>query len=79
MFNDGVKKAEEMIVNLDEKSLSVKWSLLMNAKPIMEMPRGEALRDTLNHIVHHRAQLGVYLRMNDIPHPSLYGPSADER
>jgi uncharacterized damage-inducible protein DinB len=44
----------------------------------MTQPRTEVLRSFLNHMVHHRAQLGVYLRMNDIPVPGMYGPSADE-
>jgi len=45
----------------------------------MTMPKIAVLRNfVLNHMIHHRAQLGVYLRLNDIPVPSIYGPSADE-
>jgi uncharacterized damage-inducible protein DinB len=55
------------------------WTLLMGGKPIFAMPRAAVLRSfCMNHIIHHRAQLGVYLRLNNIPVPSVYGPSADE-
>ena len=55
------------------------WSLLQNGQELMTMPRLDVLRRfVLNHLIHHRAQLGVYLRLNDIPVPSIYGPSADE-
>jgi uncharacterized damage-inducible protein DinB len=55
------------------------WSLLMGGKTLMTLPRAVVLRNfVLNHNVHHRAQMGVYLRLNDIPVPSIYGPSADE-
>ncbi len=45
----------------------------------MAMPRLAVLRQTINHLIHHRAQLGVYLRLNDLPVPAIYGPSTDER
>jgi uncharacterized damage-inducible protein DinB len=55
------------------------WSLLQGGNVIFTMPRAACLRGMiLNHLVHHRAQLSVYLRMNDVPVPALYGPSADE-
>ncbi len=51
----------------------------MNGKPIMTLPRYGVLRTlTMNHLIHHRAQLGVYLRLNNVPVPATYGPSADE-
>ncbi|MEK7831861.1 MAG: damage-inducible protein DinB, partial [Acidobacteriota bacterium] len=56
------------------------WSLLAGGNPIFTMPRIACLRGMIfNHLIHHRAQLGVYLRMNDVPVPGLYGPSADEQ
>ncbi|HTU32216.1 MAG TPA: DinB family protein [Candidatus Acidoferrum sp.] len=62
----------------DDKLLSP-WTLLAGGQKIFAMPRLAVLRSfVLSHIIHHRAQLGVYLRMNDVPVPSLYGPSADE-
>ena len=55
------------------------WSLLSGGKTVFSMPRIAVMRSfIMNHIIHHRAQLGVYLRLNDVPVPSIYGPSADE-
>ena len=55
------------------------WSLLKGGDMILTRPRINVIRDfVLNHGIHHRAQLGVYLRLNSIPVPSIYGPSADE-
>ena len=57
----------------------VPWSLKQNGQTIFTMPRYTCIHSFfLNHVVHHRAQLSVYLRLNDIPVPSMYGPSADE-
>jgi len=61
------------------EALHKTWSLLRAGKAIFTLPRAAVLRTfMLNHIIHHRAQLGVYLRLNDVPVPSIYGPSADE-
>jgi uncharacterized damage-inducible protein DinB len=55
------------------------WSLLNAGNTIFTLPRAAVLRSlVMNHMIHHRAQLGVYLRLNDVPVPALYGPSADE-
>jgi uncharacterized damage-inducible protein DinB len=55
------------------------WTLLSNGQTLWTMPRAAVLRGfVFNHMIHHRAQLGVYLRLNDLPVPSIYGPSADE-
>jgi uncharacterized damage-inducible protein DinB len=55
------------------------WSLLATGKTLFTMPRIACIRSfVMNHVIHHRAQLGVYLRLNDIPVPAIYGPSADE-
>ena len=51
----------------------------MGERQLMTLPRGVVLRQNINHLVHHRAQLTVYLRLLDIPVPSVYGPTADER
>ncbi len=57
----------------------VPWTLKQGGQVIFTMPRYTCIRSFfLNHVVHHRAQLGVYLRLNDIPVPAMYGPSADE-
>ena len=56
------------------------WSLLSGGEVMLAMPKVAVLRSfVMNHMIHHRAQLTVYLRMNDVPLPALYGPSADEQ
>jgi uncharacterized damage-inducible protein DinB len=56
------------------------WSLLQGGRTIFSMPRIAVLRSmVMNHTIHHRGQLAVYLRLNDVPVPALYGPSADEQ
>ena len=78
-FDSNVAKAREAIAGAADESLFQPWSLLMNGKEIMTLPRVAVLRSfVLNHLIHHRGQLSVYLRLNDIPVPSIYGPSADE-
>ena len=55
------------------------WKLLLNGKEVLSMPRIAVIRGMImNHMIHHRAQLTVYFRLNDVPVPALYGPSADE-
>jgi uncharacterized damage-inducible protein DinB len=55
------------------------WTLEFNGQKMFTLPRAAVLRSScFSHIIHHRAQLGVYLRLNDVPVPALYGPSADE-
>lgn len=67
------------LANASDEVLMTNWSLLSGGQVLFTMPRIAVLRSFLfNHIVHHRAQLIVYLRMNDVPVPGLYGPSADE-
>jgi uncharacterized damage-inducible protein DinB len=79
MFDKNVAAAREAIAEADDERLLKQWSLLSGGKTIMTLPRIAVLRSfVLNHSIHHRAQLGVYLRLNDVPVPSIYGPSADE-
>ena len=67
-----------MLFRSDDQLLKP-WSLLSGGKTIFTMPRIGVIRSMiLNHMIHHRAQLGVYLRLNNLPVPSIYGPSADE-
>jgi len=55
------------------------WTVLMGGKELMSLPRVAMIRSfLLNHWIHHRGQLSVYLRLLDVPVPSIYGPSADE-
>jgi uncharacterized damage-inducible protein DinB len=78
-FDQGVAKARAAIAGASDEHLLKPWSLLNGGQVLMTMPRAVVLRNfVMNHIIHHRAQLGVYLRLNDIPVPAIYGPSADE-
>lgn len=71
--------ARKAIAGATDQDLMKTWSLLNGGKTIFSMPRAAVLRVFfMNHLIHHRAQLGVYLRLLDIPVPSIYGPSADE-
>jgi uncharacterized damage-inducible protein DinB len=79
-FDRDVAKAREALKGASDAQLMEPWSLLSGGKTIFSMPRIAVLRGmVMNHMIHHRAQLGVYLRLNDIPVPALYGPSADEQ
>ena len=78
-FDQKVAEARAAIEGVSDAELMKPWSLLQNGKTMMTLPKAAVLRSfVMNHLVHHRAQLGVYLRLNDIPVPSVYGPSADE-
>jgi len=75
-----VAKARESLSRTnDDFLMTTKWRLLAGGKVVMETPRHVVLRDTLNHLAHHRGQLTVYLRLNDQPVPAIYGPSADDQ
>jgi len=63
----------------DEFLLTTKWRLKAGGHVVMEQPRHVVLRDTLNHLAHHRGQLTVYLRLLEQPVPAIYGPSADDQ
>lgn len=78
-FDQGVVKARAAIAGASDEHLAKPWTLLAGGKVIFTMPRAAVLRSmVLNHLIHHRAQLGVYLRLNGIAVPAIYGPSADE-
>ena len=79
IFDRNYAKFREALAGASDEALMKDWSLLAGGQVIFTKPRAVCLRgDVLNHLVHHRAQLGVYLRLNDAPVPALYGPSADE-
>ena len=78
-FDKNVSAARAAIAGASDAHLFKPWSLLNNEKPLLTMPRIACLRSwVMNHTIHHRAQLGVYLRLNNVPLPAIYGPSADE-
>lgn len=78
-FDKHVKDARAAIAGASDEHLMQIWSLIFQGKTVLQLPRAAVLRGVvMNHIIHHRAQLGVYLRMNDIAIPGMYGPSADD-
>jgi len=78
-FDKNVAAFRAAVAETNDGAMMAPWSLLSGGKTMFSMPRVAVVRGMLlNHIIHHRAQLGVYLRLNDIPVPSIYGPSADE-
>ena len=80
VLDDSVKKGQASLrATSDEALFSTSWRLLVSGQVVSEQPRHIVLRETLNHLAHHRGQLTVYLRLNDIPVPAVYGPSADDQ
>ena len=78
-FDDGVAQARAALQKTGDDAWTQSWKLSIGGKPIFGGSRFLAYRQLfVNHIVHHRAQLGVYLRLNNTPVPSTYGPSADD-
>lgn len=79
LFDKNVGAARAALASCSDERMMGTWSLLAGEHTLMSMPRVAVLRTwVVNHVIHHRAQLGVYLRLNDLPVPSVYGPSADE-
>ena len=78
-FDRQTSEGRALLAAASDETLLASWTLLGGGKPHFTMPRVAVLRTfVMNHNVHHRAQLGVYLRLLDVPVPALYGPSADE-
>ncbi|HEY3823266.1 MAG TPA: DinB family protein [Bryobacteraceae bacterium] len=78
-LDKNVADARALIAGASDEQLGKNWSFLYGGHVVMEMPRAAALRTVvMNHIIHHRGQLSVFLRLLDVPIPSIYGPSADE-
>ena len=78
-FDRNVAAARDAIESASDVMLAEPWTLRAGERTIFTMPRSGVLRSTvINHIIHHRAQLTVYLRLKDVPVPGMYGPSADE-
>lgn len=77
-FDKHVSEARKAIASAKDADFKVQWSLKHGDRVIFSMLRGPVVRTTINHLVHHRGQLTVYLRLIDVPVPSIYGPTADE-
>jgi uncharacterized damage-inducible protein DinB len=78
-FDKLVAGAREKIAGAGDADFTLPWSLMMGERAVWTASRWEVVRNTINHLVHHRGQLTVYLRLIDVPVPSTYGPSADEK
>ena len=78
-FDTHVKEARAAIAASKDADYGKPWSLKMGDKVLMTLPRGVVMRQNINHLCHHRGQLTVYLRLLDVPIPSIYGPTADEK
>lgn len=79
VFDKNVAAARDALQSVTGSALDETWSLRNGPMVIMSLPRGEVARQNLNHLIHHRGQLSVYLRLIDVPLPMIYGPTADER
>ena len=77
-FDGHVKEAQAALAAAVDADFDVPWSLKTGGRVLMTLPRGAVVRQNFNHLVHHRGQLTVYLRLLDVPLPSIYGPTADE-
>lgn len=78
-FDALAAEARGHLASSTDEYLQKNWKMVWGDKVIADVPRSSLYRTMfLNHIIHHRAQLGVYLRLNDVPVPALYGPSADD-
>ena len=77
-FDKCVKEAKQVLAQATDEDFSVPWSLKAGERVLMTQPRLVVMRQNINHLSHHRGQLTVYLRLLDVPIPSIYGPTADE-
>ena len=78
-FDEKVAAARAELVSKTDAELMASWTLKSGTYEVFTMPRISAIRSfVLNHTIHHRGQLSVYLRLKDVPLPSIYGPTADE-
>jgi uncharacterized damage-inducible protein DinB len=78
-FDKNVAAARSAIAGASDETLMQNWSLKRGDTTLMTMPKIAVVRSfMMNHVIHHRGQLSVYLRLNNVPVPSIYGPSADE-
>ena len=78
-FDRNVREAHDAIAGSQNADYDVPWSLTLGERVLFTLPRRDVVRQNINHLVHHRGQLTVYLRLLDIPVPSIYGPTADEK
>jgi uncharacterized damage-inducible protein DinB len=78
-LDEGVAQARAALTAATDAHLMKPWRLLVSGRVVSEQPRHIAVHDTFAHLAHHRGQLTVYLRLNEVPVPAIYGPSADDQ
>ncbi len=78
-FDENIKGAREALDKVTDESLNEPFSLKNQGQLLFSSPKKETVGQSINHLVHHRGQLTIYMRLNDIPVPSIYGPSADDK
>lgn len=79
-FDQTTRAVRALLTTLSDAELSAPWQLKRNGEVLLTVPRVAAFKSfVINHLVHHRGQLSVYLRLQDVPLPPMYGPTADER
>jgi uncharacterized damage-inducible protein DinB len=78
-FDRNVKEAREVLAGASDADFMVPWTLRAGDRVLFTLPRLAVTRQNINHLIHHRGQLSVYLRIVDVPLPSIYGPTADEK
>ena len=79
LFNEGAEEAIQTLNKVEDDTLSAKFELQVNGQTVLSSTKREQIAQCINHMVHHRGQLTVYMRLLDIPVPSIYGPSADDK
>jgi uncharacterized damage-inducible protein DinB len=78
LADDSAEKAKSALSDATADDFNVVWSFKMYGKTLNSGPRHQQIADTFTHLAHHRGQLTVYLRLNEVPVPAIFGPSADE-
>ena len=78
LADDSAEKAKSALSDATEDHLNAVWSFKMRGKTLGSGPRHQQIADTFTHLAHHRGQLTVYLRLNEMPVPAIFGPTADE-
>lgn len=78
-FDENVQGAKNALAKVSNEALKETFYLKNNGQVVFSSPKKAFIESSVNHMVHHRGQLTVYMRLNDIPVPSIYGPSADDK
>jgi uncharacterized damage-inducible protein DinB len=78
-LDEAVARSRDALAKTNDEFLMTPWRLLVGGQVVMESPRHVVIEDTFTHLAHHRGQLTVYLRLNEMKVPSIYGPTADEK